>query len=157
MIRKFAGLAALAGALVATPAAACWNAGTMQAAQIRHLDVMLMVSALRCRKGVDDFLPHYNRFVVRHRSVLQEASGALTSHYRNLGQKHADLALDRFVIGVANAYGAGHPSMGCGDLGALARQLADTPQDRETLTAAAYRNGTMELASGECRVRIAAR
>ena len=40
-------------------AQACWGPQAVAAAKLRNLDIMLMVTALRCRKGADDFQPDY--------------------------------------------------------------------------------------------------
>ena len=77
-MRKLALLAICAGvSLVVAPAAqasACYSAASLPAAKLRHLDVMLMVSALRCRTGADDFQADYERFLDHNRGSLRAAN-----------------------------------------------------------------------------------
>jgi hypothetical protein len=49
----------MALSLVATPAQACWNNAEQDAARIANMNQMLMVSALRCRFGKQNFLTNY--------------------------------------------------------------------------------------------------
>lgn len=128
-----AGLAA-ASMLVAAPAAA--QAGG-EAEKLRRLDIMLMVSSLRCRFGPDNFQPDYHRFSANHLTTLNAAARTMQSDLtRRHGAAAAKKALDRISVGMANEYGQGHPWLGCGQLKRVARDLADAP-DRGVLVAAA--------------------
>lgn len=117
-----AGLAGM-GLLQATSAAA--NPAD-QAEKLRRLDIMLMVTGLRCRATPDDFRPEYRRFTTRHIAVLNAASDQLKAHYAaRLGPERAARALDRISVTMANAYGQGHPWLSCAQLKVAARGLAD--------------------------------
>src|SRR6478752_2515127 len=69
-----AGLAALAVLATSMPAQA--NAGD-DAEKVRRLDIMLMVSALRCRNTSDGFQSDYDRFSAAHLSELNAAAATL--------------------------------------------------------------------------------
>lgn len=130
-----AGLAAMTMAWT-TPAVA--QADTSEPEMLRSLDIMLMVTALRCRFGPDDFQPEYNRFAARHLSTMNEAARELQAHYAlRVGHARARQQLDRLNTGIANRYGRGHPWLECADLAMIARDLADQPTDRQVLLSAA--------------------
>ncbi len=101
---------AMALALVATaPAgAACWQPEEYEAARIRDLQTMLMVSALQCRTRDPEMPAAYNKFVQRAKPTLLEGEKALLGHFAREGDK---LAYDRFTTSLANRYAdlAQHP------------------------------------------------
>ena len=108
--------AAAATATLASPAnAACWTDAAYQAAQVRELDTMLMVQALRCRKTSANFLSSYNRFVEISRPALLQANAELKAHFGGLN------AYDNYMTTVANRYGAGTGDMDCGDVASVVR------------------------------------
>ena len=131
-----AGLAAVS-MLVLIPAVARAGDAGGESEKLRRLDIMLMVSSLRCRFGPDDFRPDYNRFAANHLATMNAAGKSLQNDLsRRHGSAAAKKALDRMSVGMANTYGQGHPWLGCGQLKAVARELADAP-DRLVLLAAA--------------------
>ena len=116
------GLAALAAiAVCAGPAqAACWSDAAYRAAQLRELDIMLMVEALRCRKTSANFVEAYNSFVVASRPALLNANAALKSHFaQQVGERGALNAYDNYMTTVANRYGAGTEGLGCEDMASI--------------------------------------
>ena len=125
---KLLGAALAASALLAgSPAAA--QSDVQSAEKIRRLDIMLMVTSLRCRFGADDFQADYRAFSARHLSTLNAAGTRLTqnlaAHY---GAQGARRALDRLSTSMANSYGLGHPTMDCSQLKRTAHALAyETP------------------------------
>ncbi len=120
------------------PAQACWTNAAQDAAKIKHLNTMLMVTALRCRNTADNFLPHYNRFVAKHNGLIGSQNNVLKSHLAaTYGSGGALNALDRMSIGYANSYGMGHRMMGCSELKALASKLSSEPHGVVTMAAAA--------------------
>jgi len=123
--------AMLASALLAVPAPVSAQAQdtVTEAEQLRRLDIMLMVTALRCRFGVDDFQADYERFTARHLAVLNEAG-------RQLQHGHGHRHLDRISTTMANRYGQGHPWLGCAELHGVAQQLSAAPDRHELLAAA---------------------
>lgn len=117
-------LTALAVGLVATTPAHA--AGTVSGAEkLRRLDIMLMVTGLRCRAGADNFTADYGRFTSSHLRELNDANAELKSDMsRRFGAGGAQRALDRLSTTMANGYGQGHPWLSCGDLKMVARNLA---------------------------------
>ncbi len=108
-----------------------------QAEKLRRLDIMLMVTGLRCRTGADNFQADYHRFTGRHLHALNAASDSLK---REMAVRHghagAVRALDRLSVTMANSYGQGHPWLGCRELRMVARNLAEV-HGNDTLEAAA--------------------
>lgn len=117
-----AGLAA-ASMLFTVPASA---AGWSQAEKLRRLDIMLMVTGLRCRTGPDNFQSDYGRFTTNHIATLNAASASLKRELSvRQGSLGANRALDRLSVQMANQYGQGHPWLSCGQLKKVTRNLAD--------------------------------
>jgi hypothetical protein len=154
---KFIGLAV--GLAMAQPAQACWTGGEVNAAKVANLNMMMMVTALRCRKGSDDFLSDYNAFVKNNNAVIGGQNAAVRSHFaRTNGAKGADAAMDKFIIGIANSYGGGHGSMDCAALKDVAQELSGKGHSASSLLAIAE-STVMDypLAGGRCPVNIAAK
>lgn len=128
----------------ASPAAQRPAASMSGAEKLRRLDIMLMVTALRCRKTSSDFTSDYRRFAVRQMVSLNQAAAELR------GGNQA--AFDRMSTRMANNYGAGHPWLGCAQLRQVARNLAEV-SGRATLEEAAgqllTRRGSLQLASAQ--------
>ena len=119
--RVAAGLAA-AALLAGAPAAAQQDLASAE--KLRRLDIMLMVTALRCRFGVDNFQADYEAFSARHLSTLNAAGRRLTQELSaRHGAQGARRALDRLMTGMANSYGMGHPTLGCAELKRVAQGL----------------------------------
>ncbi len=112
------------------------------AEKIKKLDIMLMVSSLRCRNGPDNFRPAYQRFNTRH---LNSLNGAHREVQTQLAMRHghrgAKRVLDRLSVSMANQYGQGHPWMSCAELSAATIRLADTGGPAELLDAADHMLG----------------
>lgn len=126
---------ALSLMLGAAPAAA--QSVTSEAEQLRQLDIMLMVTALRCRNGSADFQSDYNRFAARHLDTMNRAARDLRAQYAS-GQSEvqARRRIDRLSTTIANRFGQGHPWLECGQLRQVTRDLADS-SGRQVLLAAA--------------------
>jgi hypothetical protein len=158
-ILKKAVLGAVLMAVSVQPAQACWTNAAQDAAKIKHLNTMLMVTALRCRNTIDNFLPSYNQFVVKHNSLIG-AQNAELRHYLSAtyGARGAESALDRMSIGYANSYGNGHKEMDCGQLKDLATRLASEHHGVLTMAAVADVNvvGT-SWTGATCPKRMATR
>jgi hypothetical protein len=134
-MKSFARLAAVAAALsaLAVVPQPAFAGSAHEASQLRRLDIMLMVSSLRCRFGADNFQPDYARFSANQNPVMQDAFRTLQGDYvARMGAARAKKALDTVSVGMANQYGQGHPWLGCGELKAMTRELAAT-HDREHL------------------------
>jgi hypothetical protein len=128
-----AGMAAMS-MLISVPAqAGSWS----QAEKLRRLDIMLMVTGLRCRTTADNFQADYGRFTTAHLPALNAASRSLkTELSRRHGAAGANRALDRLSVQMANDYGQGHPWLSCGQLKQVARNLATVKGSAPLLAAA---------------------
>ena len=108
-----AALALTATSLSGVAQAACWSPQAVEAAQVRDMETMLMVAALRCRISGVDFLESYNAFVRGSRPALTLANDRLRIHFAPIGGLNA---YDRYVTGIANRYGGGAEGLGCADM-----------------------------------------
>lgn len=147
-----------ATSIVATaPAQAqsCWGPQAVAAAKLRNLDIMLMVTALRCRKGADNFQPDYYAFSAAHQAELNVANGVLRAQFAGGGGKTAERALDKMSTSIANSYGVGHPNMGCAELRQVTRHLATTRVSGALLNAADALVGPPAIPGGACAARFA--
>lgn len=136
--------------------AACWTPDEVRAANVRDLDTMLMVSALRCRGGDSNFLAAYNDFVVNGRPALTDANNRLRHHFTQVSARATEDALDRYVTRVANRYGAGVDGLNCRDFASLVRAAAASGNSIDELAALAERADIHpELGDGMCGVDIA--
>jgi hypothetical protein len=161
MNMKIGGIAAaaIAIALVATPAQACWSNAEQDAARIANLNQKLMVSGLRCRFGQHNFLNDYNRFVTRNNALLASQHGVIKAHYaRTSGSGAATAELDRFIIGLSNHYGGGNGNPDCGQLKNLANDLSSAKLDTTSLARIADEHaGVPHQAIKACHITIAAK
>jgi type II secretory pathway component PulF len=108
-----------------------------EAEMLRKLDIMLMVSALRCRSGDDDFQADYNAFSARHLATMNQAGRQLRAGVASRqGERAAARYLDRISTSMANSYGQGHPWMNCAELANATRDLARSGSRVELLAAA---------------------
>ena len=121
--KTFAAIAA-AATLATTPSVAVAN-NLSQDEKIRRLDIMLMVTSLRCRMGNDDFQPHYRKFSAKHLKALNASARRLEKSFvAQHGAKGAKRALDRISVGMANEYGQGHPWLNCAELKQITGDLS---------------------------------
>jgi hypothetical protein len=129
-------IAVLAAGLVMTnPAKAAGS--VMGAEKLRRLDIMLMVTGLRCRKTADNFTADYGRFTSSQLDELNQANDELKADMaRRYGAAGAQRALDRLSTTMANTYGQGHPWLSCAELKTVAQNLAAV-RGRATLEEAA--------------------
>ena len=131
---RVAAVLAAASLVVGLPASANAMSG---AEKLRRLDIMLMVTGLRCRTGADNFQADYGRFTTSHIGLLNAASDTLKRDMAaRHGQAGAARALDRLSVTMANAYGQGHPWLNCRELRMVARNLAEV-RGTEALESAA--------------------
>lgn len=153
MNRMGALIAAMAagGLACAMPAQA---ANRADAEKLRRLDIMLMVTSLRCRTTPDNFQPEFQRFEAAHLDELNDASRELRDSFvASSGVAGASRALDRISTSMANQYGQGHPWLGCADLKITTRILTGI-HGRETLVEAADQ---LLAPSGDSRMALARR
>ena len=136
-------------------AQSCWGPQAVAAAKLRNLDIMLMVTALRCRKGADNFQPDYYNFSAAHQAELNVANGVLRAQFAGGGATAANRALDKMSVVIANSYGVGHPNMGCRELRQVTRDLATTRVGGALLNAADALVGQPAIPGGQCAMRVA--
>ncbi len=95
------------------------------AEQLRRLDIMLMVTSLRCRRTADDFQADYGDFTQEHLDDLNDAARSLQAGFvGRYGEQGATRALDKISVMMANQYGGGHPWLNCHELKQIAQGLA---------------------------------
>ena len=150
---------ALAATVVADPAQACWTDAETDAATVANLNMMMMVSALRCRNGPDNFLAEYNRFVSLNNTIIGAQNATVRGHFsRTEGVGRAEASMDHFVIDIANNYGGGHETLNCAQLHLVAIDLAQPGHNAVTLLAIADGNvEQLPLPGGQCPVIIASK
>jgi predicted RNase H-like nuclease len=136
MMFRFQPLGALVALAISLPVHAnCWTPEAQSAARLRHLDTMMMVSALRCRNSGHDLMPVYARFVEQNRGVLLASSALLQQHFGS------PAAYDRYVTKIANSYGAGVKGMNCEAVAATATIAAGNAGDLAGLESVADQAG----------------
>lgn len=119
-----------------TPAIA-GESGSGDAEKLRKLNIMLMVTGLRCRTTAYDFRADFAEFEKIHMTTLNAAAAELRQDVAaRAGAAGATLALDRISTGMANQYGQGHPWLDCAQLKQATRVLARV-KGRATLVEAA--------------------
>lgn len=117
--------------VLATPVSSAKN--------IRNLNIMLMVTSLRCRGSAHDFSGEYELFAQAHQANIAQAHRELMREMSaTYGPAGSERALDRDGVSIANSFGEGHPTMGCSDLKQAAVELAMS-QDRVRLATMAAR------------------
>jgi len=150
-VRQSAKAALITAALAASTVASAQSASTQSmtaeyagpnitnAENIRGLNIMLMVTSLRCRVSGHDFRSEYGLFTAAHRQNLAAAHDRLTQDFAaTYGEEGSARALDRIGVAIANQYGDGHPTMGCSQLKEATLELAMN-QDRAQLASMAAR------------------
>lgn len=149
----------LAAFIFANPAQACWTSVERDAAKIANLNMMMMVTALRCRKGPNDFIAEYNHFVENNNPVIGSQNAAVRAHFVRLnGPNGADAAVDKFVIAIANSYGGGHRRLGCAELKVVASDIARPGQSVVGLLAVAEQNiDETDFVGEKCPTAIASK
>ena len=122
---KFHGWAAalaLAATGAAVPAQAqghCWAEREVAAAQVREMQTMLMVAALRCRAAHIDISADYNGFITTQKDALEHANLVIKQHFAAAGGEQADY--DHFATSLANGFGDDQTNeSSCAEASALA-------------------------------------
>jgi hypothetical protein len=135
-MKLYQGVAAVlaAGSLLVTAPA---MAGDMSKAEkLRRLDIMLMVTGLRCRTTGSNFQSDYQRFTTNHIGELNASARALKAELATRHGANAERALDRMSVTMANAYGQGHPWLNCAELKQVAQGLAEARGEAPLVEAA---------------------
>lgn len=132
----FVGAAVSAAMLCSASVATAQNTAD-DAEQLRRMDIMLMVTSLRCRKGPDNFQSDYNKFSAAHLQTMNAASRQLKlGMEKRLGVKGAARKLDQLSVSMANEYGNGHPWLECAELRQVTKELATVKDPMRLATAA---------------------
>ncbi len=140
-------------ALAAPAQAACWTELSASAAQVRTMETMLMVSALRCRNQGVNLLDGYNQFIRQSQGALDSVNGSLRSHFAASG---GIVAYDRYVTSVANRYGGGVDGLVCGDIQVILSDALAAKGSLPQLALVARQAGvTAALPGGRCMVTAA--
>ena len=101
------------------------SGGMSGAEKLRRLDIMLMVTSLRCRDTLDDFQLEFSNFEANHTGDLKVANRQLQADFiRKYGAGGAAKQMDHIKVEMANTYGNGHPWMGCHDLKSMTHDMA---------------------------------
>ncbi len=108
------------------------------AEKLRRLDIMLLVTGLRCRDTADDFQADFESFETHHRRDLNLADRQLRLQFGggHRGALPSNKAMDHINVEMANVYGNGHPWMGCHDLKGVVHDLASMAGSAPLLTVA---------------------
>lgn len=103
MQRLSMGLALFACLLSAAApvSAACWEPEEYEAARMRDLQTVLMVSALKCGRADPEMPGAYNKWVGRAKAKLVEGEQKLLAHFVREGDKSK---YDKFTTALANRY-----------------------------------------------------
>ncbi len=119
----------------AANAASCWAPAAISAARISEFDIMLMTTTLRCRSTHNEIQANYERFAKAHRSTLDDAHGKLRAHFGVTAKtRNGANGYDRFLISLANFYGAGETTKAtCSRFAALAAALGEIADSLDAL------------------------
>ncbi|MBA2936647.1 hypothetical protein HZF05_21415 [Sphingomonas sp. CGMCC 1.13654] len=98
-----AGLVLAAMGAAAPAQAGCWTARETGAAQVRDMQTMLMVAALRCRAAHIDISADYDGFVIAQKDAIAAANFVIKQHFAAAGGNQTDY--DRFATSLANVFG----------------------------------------------------
>ncbi len=125
-IHHWAAALALAATGAAVPMQAqahCWTTREASAAQLREMQTMLMVAALRCRAARMDITADYDDFVASQREMLAHANIVIKQHFAAEGATQADY--DRFATSLANGFGDDQTTEGsCAEAAMLAHDAS---------------------------------
>ena len=116
IIKSAIAAAAMAAVPVTSAQAACWGETAINAAKVRDMETMLMVSALRCRSANPNILPAYNAFIRSSRVALTQVNDTLRRQFADQGGLNG---YDRYVTSIANRYGAGAEGLSCDDMASI--------------------------------------
>jgi hypothetical protein len=153
-MRRFQGWAAalaLAATGAAVPAQAhCWAEREAAAAQVREMQTMLMVAALRCQAAHIDISADYNGFVSTQKAALEHANLVIKQHFAAAGGQQADY--DHFATSLANGFGDDQTNeSSCAEAATLAHDATYTTADAVEALATA-RVFPVALPDGSCAV-----
>lgn len=81
----------------------CWYPNEVKAAQLRDLQIKLMVGTLQCRSKNSSAVGQYNAFITKQRGLLDANAQILKTRFlRENGAKYGQAAYDRYATALAN-------------------------------------------------------
>src|SRR3546814_189995 len=126
------GMLMLATALEAQAQPTCWHSYEIEAARVRDLQTMLMMSALKCGSAGGTLESQYNAFVNKKRPLLTGHNNVLKARFmRESGIDGGQSAYDRFTTGLANSHSARAQSVNFCDMAGTLMTLAAGSTDEE--------------------------
>jgi len=124
MTNRWTGTIAAATAIALGSAVPAQASAQGEAEKLRRLDIMLMVTGLRCRTTPSDFQADFAAFEAAQMPHLNAAAAELRQGFvASAGAAGANRALDRISTSMANQYGQGHPWLDCAQLKQATRAL----------------------------------
>lgn len=155
--QKWAAALALAATGAAVPAQAqthCWAPREVRAAQVRQMQTMLMVAALRCRAAGIQMSEDYNGFVKTKLDALSAANLVIKQHFVQNGGTQDDY--DRFTTSLANSFGDDETtSATCAEAATLAHDGAGAAAAEALEAIALVRVFPAALPGGSCEAPAA--
>lgn len=119
----FAMLSLAIGLIATSPAKAADDVTDAQ--KIRQIDIMLMVTSLRCRFESNDFRTEYQDFQASHEPEIHFANNRIKADFRKYEANGiAQKSFDSLITKMANRFGNGHPWLGCAELKSVTSTLA---------------------------------
>ncbi|API58127.1 hypothetical protein BSL82_01440 [Tardibacter chloracetimidivorans] len=147
----------LATALEAQAQPTCWHSYEIEAARVRDLQTMLMMSALKCGSAGGTLESQYNAFVNKKRPLLTGHNNVLKARFmRESGIDGGQSAYDRFTTGLANSHSARAQSVNFCDMAGTLMTLAAGSTDEELSTLARSFSETPLGVGESCPVNMAA-
>jgi len=150
----------IAATSIAVPAQAqrCWNQASVEAAQVKEFEIMLMVATLRCQAKGLDLSGDYNGFIAAHRPALRAAGEEIVRELK-VGSTAAVAmkAYDKLGVVLANKYGNGVLGLECLDFQAIIAEAKSAATGKPQLVTLAQRAGmNPELPGPRCTAPVAA-
>lgn len=111
-------------------AGSCWHPHEAKAAQLRDLQIKLMVGTLQCRTKNSYAVSLYNTFITKQRGILDANAQVLKTRFlREEGAKGGQAAYDRYATALANANSADSGSSDyCSNMDTLVRMATAASQ-----------------------------
>ena len=108
----------------------CWHPNEAKAAQLRDLQIKLMVGTLQCRSKNSSAVELYNAFITKQRGLLDANAQILKTRFlRENGAKDGQAAYDRYATALANENSAhSGESNYCANMDTLVRMATSASQ-----------------------------
>jgi hypothetical protein len=142
---KHASLAAVAATCLLTfstvsqshAAASCWQPFEVEAARVRDLQTLLMMTTLKCGSAGSAIEAQYNSFVAKKKTLLVSHNNVLKARFmRENGIGQGQAAYDSFTTGLANSHSSRAQSAHFCEMGGTLLTLAEGSTEDELSTLA---------------------